>query len=186
MSESAPAAKTKTAAAAKKKSAAVRKRAPRKNTATAPEQAAEAATMRAEPEVVALFSIDFAVRWRDLDAFNHVNNSIFLTYLEEARLRWLESLDGPWLSETSAPVLASAELQFRRPIPWPETLRVTLHAERLGRSSLTLGHRLLSARQPDTLYCEGRTVMVWVDAESGRAAPLPQAVRQSIDPSFDG
>ena len=44
------------------------------------------------------------VRWRDLDAFNHVNNATFLTYLEEARLQWLESLDGEWLTHTSAPV----------------------------------------------------------------------------------
>jgi YbgC/YbaW family acyl-CoA thioester hydrolase len=130
-----------------------------------------------------LCAIDFEVRWRDLDAFNHVNNSAFLTYLEEARLRWLESLDGPWLTETSAPVLASAELQFRRPIPWPETLRVELRAVRVGTSSLTLGHRILSARDPDAVYCEGQAVMVWVDAASGKGASLPHVVRQHTSPS---
>jgi acyl-CoA thioester hydrolase len=173
MSDSPPSAK---APAAASKKPAARKRAPRKKPAAVSAQDSTSAT---GPEVEPLFSIDFAVRWRDLDAFNHVNNSTFLTYLEEARLRWLESLEGPWLGETSAPVLASAELQFRRPVPWPETVRVELCAERVGRSSLTLGHRLLSTHHPEILYCEGRTVMVWVDAESGKAAALPEAVRLS-------
>ncbi len=129
----------------------------------------------------ALFVIDFAVRWRDLDAFNHVNNATFLTYLEEARLRWLESLDGPWLSETCAPVLAAAELQFRRPIPWPETLRIELRALRVGQSSLTLGHRIGSAGDASAVYSEGSTVMVWVDAASGKGAALPEAVRRHAE-----
>ncbi|GIX35588.1 MAG: hypothetical protein KatS3mg126_1367 [Lysobacteraceae bacterium] len=124
-----------------------------------------------------LYRVDFPVRWRDLDAFNHVNNATFLTYLEEARLCWLQSLSGPWLTESSAPVLASAEIQFRRPVVWPETLRVELDVRRVGNSSLTLGHRVLSATREDVLYCEGSTVMVWVDATSGKAASLPDAVR---------
>ena len=147
MSESKPA---KPAAKAKP----ARKRASRAK----PKPAGEATTpVRADPPKAAtveptLFEIEFEVRWRDLDAFNHVNNSTFLTYLEEARLRWLESLDGPWLTETSAPVLASAELQFRRPIPWPESIRVALRALRVGNSSLTLGHRLLSVRDETVVY----------------------------------
>lgn len=121
------------------------------------------------------------VRWRDLDAFNHVNNATFLSYLEEARLLWLESLDGEWLTETSAPVLAAANLQFRRPIAWPETVRVELHSSRVGRSSITLEHRIVSAKQPDVLYCDGSVVMVWVDAETGKGAALPAAVRQAAE-----
>ncbi|MCK7593217.1 acyl-CoA thioesterase [Pseudomarimonas salicorniae] len=171
---------------AAKKAKPARKRTSRAKAKTAPADKAAAAAPPVEPAAPpeasdALFRIDFEVRWRDLDAFNHVNNSTFLTYLEEARLRWLESLDGPWLTETSAPVLASAELQFRRPIPWPETLSVTLHAERAGNSSLTLGHRISSATDPDAVYCEGRVVMVWVDAASGKGASLPEAVRRAAE-----
>lgn len=139
---------------------------------------AGAADSASEAAGAALFSVDFPVRWRDLDAFNHVNNATFLTYLEEARLSWLASLDGPWLSETCAPVLAAAELQFRRPISWPETLRIELRALRVGQSSLSLGHRILSAADASVLYSEGSTVMVWVDARSGRSAALPDAVRR--------
>ena len=180
MSESKPA---KPAPKAKAKPAPARKRASRAKPKPAAEivAALSAEAPAAEPKHPALFNIEFEVRWRDLDAFNHVNNSIFLTYLEEARLRWLESLDGPWLTETSAPVLASAELQFRRPIPWPESIRVELRALRVGNSSLTLGHRLRSAGDPAVVYCEGQAVMVWVDAATGKGASLPDAVRQAAE-----
>ena len=56
----------------------------------------------------ALFTAPIAVRWRDLDAFNHVNNSNFLTYLEEARLLWLKDVPGPWFDAHSMPVLEAA------------------------------------------------------------------------------
>jgi acyl-CoA thioester hydrolase len=131
----------------------------------------------AAPLPTPVFRTEMDVRWRDLDAFNHVNNATFLTYLEEARLLWLESLPGPWLGEHSAPVLAAAQINFRRPIPWPERLRVELLVQRVGSSSLTLGHRLVSAHDDSVLYSDGHTVMVWVDGQSGKAASLPAAVR---------
>ncbi|PIQ38117.1 MAG: thioesterase, partial [Lysobacterales bacterium CG17_big_fil_post_rev_8_21_14_2_50_64_11] len=65
-----------------------------------------------------LARIAMPVRWRDLDAFNHVNNASYLTYLEEARLQWLGALPGPWLDSTSAPVLAAIQINYRRPIAW--------------------------------------------------------------------
>ena len=126
------------------------------------------------------------VRWRDLDAFNHVNNATFLTYLEEARLQWLESLDGEWLTHTSAPVLANATVNFRRPIAWPETVVVELRCARVGRSSITLTHRIVSAKDADALYSDGQVVMVWVDAEHGKAAELPTAVRQAAEALLSG
>jgi acyl-CoA thioester hydrolase len=117
------------------------------------------------------------VRWGDMDAFNYVNNARFLGYLEEARLRWLQTLPGPWLDENTAPVLAAAHLNYRRPIEWPCALMVELYAERVGSSSLSLGHRIVDAADPDTLFSDGNVVMVWIDRRSGKASPLPAAVR---------
>jgi hypothetical protein len=53
-----------------------------------------------------------ALRWRDLDAFNHVNNSNFLTYLEEARIRWFASWNGEWVNDVMAPLLAAVQLNY--------------------------------------------------------------------------
>jgi len=127
----------------------------------------------------ALFSAPIAVRWRDLDAFNHVNNSSFLTFLEEARLQWLKGVPGPWFDAHSMPVLAAAELNYRAPIAWPASIAVDLSCERMGNSSITLGHRIVDAGDAQKLYCDGRTVLVWTDPATGKPVALPQAIRNA-------
>jgi acyl-CoA thioester hydrolase len=124
-----------------------------------------------------LIRMSTQVRWRDLDAFSHVNNSSFLTYVEEARLQWFQSLPGPWLSEDIAPVLAATHVNYRRPIEWPEELVVELRAERVGTTSLTLAHRILAARDASVLYSDGHSVLVWISRRDGKPAALPDAVR---------
>ncbi|KFN45208.1 hypothetical protein N790_10255 [Arenimonas malthae CC-JY-1] len=123
-----------------------------------------------------VFETVLEVRWRDLDAFNHVNNASYLGYIEEARVRWFKSLSHDWAGETAAPIMAAVAVNYRRPINWPETVRVELFAERIGGKSLTLGHRILAAGDEATLYCDGHTVLVWVD-RGGQSVPLPENVR---------
>src|SRR3546814_253028 len=125
----------------------------------------------------ALFRMPIALRWRDLDAFNHVNNSTFMTYLEEARIRWFESLDEEWVTEQTAPLLAAVQMNYRVPIPYPAEVIVELFADRVGNSSVTIGHTIASA-DGATVYADGHVVMVWIDRASGRPTPLPGAVRR--------
>ncbi len=127
-----------------------------------------------------LFVAELAARWRDLDAFNHVNNSNYLTYLEEARLQWLKHVPGPWFDEHSMPVMAAAQLNYRRPIEWPAQLHVQLYCERIGNSSMTIAHRLVDARDAGVLYCDGHVVLVWMDPATGKPVPLPAAIRDAV------
>lgn len=128
-----------------------------------------------------LFVVDLPVRWSDLDAFDHVNNARFLSYVEEARLAWFDSLETPWMDASVAPLLAAIQMDYRRPITWPATLRVELRAQRIGNSSLTLGHRIVDAADPDCLYGEGHAVMVWIDRAGGRPVPLPAGIRAAAE-----
>jgi len=124
-----------------------------------------------------LFVAPIGVRWRDLDAFNHVNNANYLTYLEEARLQWLQHVPG-WFNEHSMPVLAASEVNYRRPIEWPAQLNVQLFCERLGNSSITLAHRIVDASN-DALYSDGKVVLVWMDPATGKPVPLPPSIRDA-------
>ena len=126
-----------------------------------------------------LFRMPVALRWRDLDAFNHVNNSNFLTYLEEARIRWFASWDGEWVNDTMAPLMAAVQLNYRMPIPYPSDVVVELFTDRLGTSSATIGHRIVS-EDGATLYCDGHVVVVWIDRASGRPIALPASVRAAM------
>lgn len=178
-----------------------RKRSARKTTPPAPAQPAQAANAgvaeatdaaaqaakktdeRAPPAATPpspqrLLRTTMDVRWRDLDAFNHVNNSNYLTYLEEARLRWMMQLPGEWLDDHIAPLMAGCNVNYKRPIEWPEELAVELFVERIGTTSITIGHRILSAQDAAVVYADGNVTMVWVDRRSGRPSSLPDAVRR--------
>ena len=124
-----------------------------------------------------LFRMEIAPRWRDLDAFNHVNNSNFLTYLQEARIQWFASIGREWLSDTMMPLLAAVQLNYRAPIPYPSKIAISLFAERVGYTSVTVGNRIVST-DGQTLYSDGNVVLVWIDPKSGRPIPLPEGVRE--------
>ena len=132
-----------------------------------------------KPVGAPLFVASLDVRWRDLDAFNHVNNSSYLTYLEEARLQWLQGVPD-WFSDSCMPVLVASTINYRQPIAWPGHLHVVLSCERLGNSSITIGHRIVDAADPDRLYSDGNVTMVWINPHAGKSVALPQGVRDAV------
>jgi acyl-CoA thioester hydrolase len=157
-----------------------RKRAKAKTAAEAappPATPARPAGQSSPPRVLA--TIPLHVRWRDLDAFNHVNNSSYLTFLEESRLQWLRTVPGEWFTEHAMPVMAAVELHYRKPIEWPAEIDVLLSCERLGNSSMTVGNRIVDRNDHACVYADGNVVMVWVDPATGASVPLPDAIRNA-------
>ncbi len=154
------------------------KRAPVPETPAQPEERGSAAAP-AIPHVFARVPMD--VRWGDLDAFNHVNNATFLVYAQEARLAWLANVKGSWFNEAMMPVVAAAQMNFRRQLAWPARIAVELAATRIGTSSLTIAHRIVDASNTDCVYADGDVVMVWIDPASGRSVPLPASIREACE-----
>lgn len=126
------------------------------------------------------FTARIPTRWGDQDPLRHVNNAVYFTYCEQARITWMEGVEGAW-SETAGPVVAEIGLAFRKPVVHPETVLVTLHVERVGGSSVTLRHVLSTEADPETVYAEGQATLVWVDYRSGRPTPLPEALREALE-----
>lgn len=128
-----------------------------------------------------LISFPIEIRWRDLDAFNHVNNASYLTYLEEARLGWLREIKGEWYGETFKPVVAAINMNYRRAIEWPAQIIVELSCERLGNSSIIVAHRIVSPTDPECLYCDGNVTLVWINPITGKSASLPLSIRKGCE-----
>ena len=129
------------------------------------------------------FRMAIPLRWSDLDAFNHVNNARYLTFIEQARIEWLEGIGEPWVTEEFGPVLAQTLLNYKLPIEYPANVFVELFTERLGTSSVTLGHRIVA--EDGTLHCDGHAVVVWVDRRTGKSRPLPEGVRRAHESLMD-
>ncbi|MBB3343586.1 thioesterase family protein [Luteimonas sp. RC10] len=127
-------------------------------------------------EAKVLIRVPIELRWRDLDAFDHVNNATFMTYLEEARIRWFDSVGEPWVTDATAPLLAAVQMNYRQPIPYPSRIVVELSAQRVGTTSVTVGHRIVS-EDGATLHADGHVVVVWIDRATGRPTALPESVR---------
>ena len=124
-----------------------------------------------------LARIPISVRWRDMDSMGHVNNAKYIAYLEEARVRWMLTVPGISMQDRIAPVVAANNINYRRPLTWPHDVMVELYVDRLGSSSVTIGHRIVDQIDADVLYSDGSVVVVWMDTQTGKSAPLPEAVR---------
>lgn len=125
-----------------------------------------------------LARIPISVRWRDMDAYGHVNNAKYVSYLEEARVRWLHGVtDISKMGSGVSPVVANTHVNYRLPIVWPNDIVVELFIERLGNSSMTIGHRIVADNDDTVVYADGHVVLVWIDTATGKSAPLPEAVR---------
>ena len=124
-----------------------------------------------------VFRTAISVRWGDMDAFKHVNNAQYLRYLEEARVQWLAGIPDISLTDRIAPVLVASNVNYRQPIEWPSEIAVDLFIEKIGNSSLTMSHRMLSSTDASVLYSDGSVVMVWIDTHTGKSVPLPEAIK---------
>lgn len=121
------------------------------------------------------------MRWGDMDALGHLNNTVYFRFLEQTRLDWLESLGYHIDPNSVGPVLASTSCNFLKQMVYPATVRITLELEKLGRSSLKLRHRFFCEGDPDTVYATADVVLVWVDYQQGKAVPIPERLRAYIE-----
>lgn len=132
-----------------------------------------------------LSTLRLPVRWSDMDELGHVNNAVYHTYYEQARIElfrsWAEPGAGwPGAPETQ-PVLVAVEAQFKRPVTYPATVVVRVLPGGVGRTSLTLDCELTVDGDDDALYATARTVIVWTDRGTGRATPLPASIRERLE-----
>lgn len=119
------------------------------------------------------------VRWSDLDALGHVNNSRFFTFFEQARIEWLEQTGWGDGDVPGGPVVVTASCQFKKPIGYPAAIEVRLFAGPLGTSSIPTYYEIRT--EAGELAALGEAVMVWIDTTTGRSMPLPDAVRTMLE-----
>jgi acyl-CoA thioester hydrolase len=120
------------------------------------------------------------IRWRDVDAYGHVNNAVYLNYLEEARDAWVQSVLGAVSGSTWDFVLARVEIDFRAELTQDDgAVIVRCALDRIGRSSV--GTREEVRKQDGTISAEARSVVVPRDPSTGRARPLTDAEREALE-----
>ena len=119
------------------------------------------------------------VRWGDMDAMGHVNNTIYFRYMEIVRLDWMFAV-GAGTDGVAGPVIVNAFCNFVRQLEFPADVRVTMHVADPGRSSFMSYHTLERTDQPGVVWAEGGARIVWTDYAAKKSAPLPDWFRALI------
>jgi acyl-CoA thioester hydrolase len=113
------------------------------------------------------------VRFRDLDAMGHVNNAVFATYLEQARIAFLS----PHGAHVEEMILARLEIDFRSPAELGATIEITVAPTRIGRKSFDLAYVV---RAGDRVIAEAKTVLVAYDYATASSIELPDEWKERL------
>jgi len=114
------------------------------------------------------------IRWGDMDAMGHVNNTVYFRYMEQVRVSWYERMFGELSgARGEGIVIVNASCNFLKPLTYPGTVDVRMLFGGATRSSV---HSHYELRMNDILYADGAAKIVWIDIKRGKAIPLPASI----------
>lgn len=126
------------------------------------------------------FSVEVQVRFRDLDAMNHVNNAVYMTYFEIARLAFWSAITGSDDIRDRGMILAEQTCTYRSPARYNERLNVWLKPTAIGRSSFVYRYRI-DEQGTGRLIATGRSVQVAYDYTTERTTPVSPDLRAALE-----
>ena len=126
-----------------------------------------------------VYTAQIPIRWGDMDAYQHVNNTVYFRYMEQARVEYLENLGYAIVPRGTAPVIINASCTFLVPLTYPGRVEVRMFLGAPGRSSVASSYEIRRC-DDDTLYASGEARIVWTEVASGKSAPIPEGLRAAL------
>ena len=117
------------------------------------------------------------VRFRDLDPMGHVNNAVFLTYLEQARVAFFSEMGAATGLEEMNMIVARVEIDYKAPVRLGQEVEISVRASRFGTKSFDLDYEL---RVEGELVAEAKSVQVAYDYGRREPVPVPAAWREKL------
>lgn len=126
--------------------------------------------------------LEVRVAWGDMDAYRHVNNTMYLRWFESARISYFERVaivsEGGY--DTVGPILARATIDFRRPVTYPDAVTVEATVARIGNTSFEMRYRATSVAHK-AIVAEGDSIIVMMDYRTGQKVPVSPELRARIE-----
>jgi len=140
--------------------------------------------MRIEiPETKKLvYEMVLAMRWGDMDAMGHVNNTVYFRYLETTRIDWMYAVGCTPDPAGEGPVIVNAFCNFYRQLTYPGDLRVKLYVSDPARTTFETWATIERTDEPGLISAAGGATTIWVDFPSQKAATLPDWMRALVAP----
>lgn len=121
--------------------------------------------------------MQIAVRWGDMDALGHVNNTVYFRFMEQGRIDWLHSLNCVPDQDGNGAVIVNAHCEFLAPLKYPDQVELQTFIGQPGRSSFETRQEMRSLANGGRLFAAGGAKVVWVDGVSGKSVALPPVLR---------
>ncbi|MGD9943333.1 MAG: acyl-CoA thioesterase [Burkholderiaceae bacterium] len=139
-----------------------------------------AAALPGEAPRVFVFELEMPIRWGDMDAMGHVNNTVYFRYMEQLRIAWFDAMGFQRDPGGEGLVVVETGCSFRRELRYPGTVLLRQHVDEIGRSSLRTYVELSRTDDPQTLYASGTATLVWVDHRQKRSVAWPDTMRRAL------
>ena len=122
------------------------------------------------------------IRWGDMDAMGHVNNTVYFRYLESTRIDWFDKIGFTPNPQGEGPVIVNAFCNFYKQLEYPGDVLVKMYASDPGRTTFETWATMEQAANPGVIYAAGGATTIWVDFPKKKAVDLPSWLREMVTP----
>jgi acyl-CoA thioester hydrolase len=124
--------------------------------------------------------VEQSLQWGEMDAFGHINNTVYFRYFENARLKYFLALGwGGQRPDGVGPILAATSARFKKPLEWPDAIAISARITEVGDDRFTMEHAILSEHWGG-IVTEGTSLIVTFDYSANKKAPVPDDLRRAI------
>jgi len=128
-----------------------------------------------------LFSVTQDIIWGDMDAYNHINNTVYFRYFENVRIVYFEQVGiNKYMSENQiGPILGETSCRYLKPLTYPDTITISTNVPTLRAKRFTMNYEIYSNNHK-AVVATGMGEIVFVDYRNGKTIEIPEIVRNEI------
>jgi len=127
-----------------------------------------------------VYQMTMPIRWGDMDAMGHVNNTLYFRYLETLRIDWFRSLDCVPDPRGTGPLIVNAFCNFHKQLEFPGDILLKMYVSAPGRSSFESWATIERTDDPGVVYASGGATTVFVDFPAQKSVPIPESFRRHL------
>ncbi len=128
-----------------------------------------------------VYEMTIPIRWGDMDAMNHVNNTTYFRYLETVRIDWMRYIGCQPDPKGEGPVIVNAFCNFYKQLEYPGDVLVKMYVSDPARSTFESWGTMSRTDDPDVVYAAGGATTIWVNFPAQKSAPLPDWMRRHLE-----
>lgn len=127
-----------------------------------------------------VYTSNFSVKWGDMDAMGHVNNSMYFKYMEHGRVDWFRDIGFLLLDNGQGPVIANAFCNFKRQLKYPDYVLLKMYVSDAARATFDTWTTMERVEEPGVICAAGGATVIWIDTAREKAVSLPDDLRALI------